>query len=138
MPIKYVLPLLLVMCVVTAVVTRYYFPQVQTKTEVVEKEVVKNNVRTIIKEVVKSDGTKETVTEIVDKTERKEESKKSQIKIAKKDWMFGLTYNRNVSENISGYQLSVSRRQIGPFFLTGNVARFGNDTVVGAGLAFEY
>lgn len=130
--------LVLVMCVITAVVTRYYFPQVETKTEVVEKEVVRNDIKTVIKEVVRKDGSKETITEIIDKTKKQQESKKTEVKIAKKDWHVSVLYTRNISENQAGYTLTVSRRQLGPFFLTGSAGRIGNDTNISAGVGVEF
>lgn len=128
--------LVIIMCVITAVVTRYYFPQVQTKTEIVEKEVVRNNIKTIIKEIVRKDGTKETITEIVDKTKKQADSSKTETKILAKNWMASLTYNKSLDAD--GYQLSVSRRQLGPFFLTGNVATFGGELQAGLGVGFEF
>jgi ribosome-binding ATPase YchF (GTP1/OBG family) len=114
--------LLLVCCVITAVVTRYYFPQVQTKTEIVEKEVVRNDI--------------ETITEIVDKTKKQAESSKTETKILAKNWMASLIYNKNLDAD--GYQLSVSRRQLGPLFLTGNLATFDGEFQMGIGLGMEF
>lgn len=130
--------LILLAAILGAVFTRYMFPKVETKTEVVEKEVTKNNVRTIIKEVVRKDGTKETTTEIVDKTVRKEDKNSTSLKITKKDWFVSITVNKPINDNDLMYQLSVSRRQIGPLFLTGNVSRFRDETVIGIGAGFEF
>ncbi len=138
MSARNVLILSVILCVVTFVTTRYYFPQVETKTEVVEKEVVRTDIRTIVKEIVKPDGTKEKITEIIDKTKRTDESKKTDIKIAKKDWHVSVLHTRNVSENESGYTLNVSRRQLGPWYLTGSVGRIGNDTNLGIGISAEF
>ena len=138
MSLRNVLILSVILCVVTFVTTRYYFPQVETRTEVVEKEVVRTDVRTIIKEVVKADGTKEKTTEIIDKTKRTDESKKTDVKLAKKDWHVSVLYTRNVSENQAGYTLNVSRRQLGPWFLTGSMGRIGNDTNLGIGIGMEF
>jgi len=128
--------LVIIMCVITAIVTRYYFPQVQTKTEIVEKEVVRNNIKTIIKEIVRNDGTKETITEIIDKTKKQAESSKTETKILAKNWMASLTYNKSLDAD--GYQLSVSRRQLGPLFLTGNLATFDGEFQMGIGLGMEF
>ena len=128
--------LVIIMCVITAVFTRYYFPQVQTKTEIVEKEVVRNNIKTIIKEIVRKDGTKETITEIVDKTKKQAESSKTETKILAKNWMASLTYNKSLDAD--GYQLSVSRRQLGPLFLTGNLATFDGEFQIGLGVSVEF
>ena len=58
--------------------TKRLWPTIDTKVTVQEKEVIRKDVQTVIKEVVKPDGTKETVTTIVDK------SKESSIKKSKK------------------------------------------------------
>lgn len=62
-----------------ATITYYYMP---TKLEVkeVEKEVVRNDIKTVIKEVKGADGKVETVTEIIDNTVKTIEATKEVVK----------------------------------------------------------
>lgn len=67
---KYYLATAVVAAVIGASITKYYYPTLQTVTET--KEVVRNNVVTEIHEVTRTDGTKEVITVVIDKTVKKE------------------------------------------------------------------
>lgn len=110
-----------VMLLVATHYTAYWYGS-KKPAEIVERETVKYNVVTQIKEVTRPDGTKETTTTITDKT--KETAAKSVPVFApEKQWVVGAYYRLNNPT----YALSVSRRLVGPFSasafgdLTGNL-----------------
>lgn len=133
---KNVIILMVIVAAVSAGITRYYFPQVEFKNTEVVKEVVRNDIRTIVKEVVRPDGTKETVTETTDKSTKKETSTSETIIAAKKQWMFSVGANTNLSNrDIMVYDLHVQRRIMGPFFLG---AKATTDKSVGVSIGMEF
>jgi len=79
MSIKNVTILVLIVAALSAALTRYYFPKVEMKTQEITKEVIRNDIRTIVKEVTRPDGSKEVITETTDKTVKREESKKETV-----------------------------------------------------------
>lgn len=138
MNLKYVAALLLLVAVLSAALTRYYFPKVEYKSQEVIKEVVRNDIKTIVKEIVRPDGTKETVTETTDKSSKTEVSKKEVIVAAKSQWLVGLSAKTSLRNPEVGYELSVARRQLGPFYLLGQIGYRNNETTAGIGLGFEF
>lgn len=136
---KYVIILMIVVAAASAGLTRYYFPQVEFKNTETVKEVVRNDVRTIVKEVTRPDGSKEVVTEIVDKSTKKETSTSETLIVKKPQWMFDIGARANL-DNVSNrdtfvYDLQVQRRILGPFFLGGKVA---TDKSVGISIGMEF
>lgn len=138
MNLKYVAALLLLVAVLSAALTRYYFPKVEYKSQEVIKEVVRNDIKTIVKEITRPDGTKEIVTETTDKSERTEVAKKDVVINAKSQWLVSLTAKSALKDTEVGYELSVARRQLGPFYLVGQVGQKGNDISFGAGIGYEF
>lgn len=139
MSTKYIIILLIIVAAASAGITRYYFPQVEFKNTETTKEVVRNDVRTIIKEVTRPDGTKETITETTDKSVKKETSTSDTMIAAKKQWMFDVGARANL-DNISNrdtfvYDLQVQRRILGPFFLGGRVS---TDKSIGISVGMEF
>lgn len=116
-------------------VTRYYFPKVEFKNVEIVKEVVKNDIRTVIKEVVRQDGAKEVVTEIVDRTIRTEARSTETIIAAKNQWMFDIGARRHLDQPDLIYELHVQRRILGPFFLG---ARASTDRTMGLTIGMEF
>lgn len=127
--------LVILVAVASAGLTRYYFPQVEFKNTETVKEVVRNDIRTIVKEVVRPDGTKEIITETTDKTVKKEESKNETIIAAKPQWMFDIGARTNLSDRDIYYDLQVQRRVLGPFFLG---AKLSTDKSIGVSIGMEY
>lgn len=127
--------ILVVAIVASAGITRYYFPKVEYKNVEVTKEVVHNNVQTIIKEVVKPDGTKETTTEITDTSTKTDMAKNETISEAKSQWMFDVGARENFSDRDIFYDLQVQRRILGPFFLG---VKASTDKSVGVSLGMEF
>lgn len=100
---------------VSAVLTKYYFPRIESKTETVEKEVIRTDVVTVTKEVTKVDGTKETTTTVVDKSTKKTDTKETQVKLdVRPDWLVGGGILSNFKDKPE-YELSVGKRILGPF-----------------------
>lgn len=128
--------LMILVAAASAGITRYYFPQVEFKNTETVKEVVRNDVRTIVKEVVRPDGSKEIVTEVIDKSTKKETSTSETMKAAQKQWLVGLGARAKVSERDTIiYELEAHRRILGPFYLGGKV---GSDKSVGLSVSMEF
>lgn len=130
-----VLILMVLVAVASAGLTRYYFPQVEFKNVEVTKEVVRNDIRTIVKEVVRPDGTKEIITETTDKSVKKETSSSETLIAAKPQWMFDIGARANISDREIFYDLQVQRRILGPFFLG---AKASTDKTVGVSIGMEF
>ncbi len=138
MKYKHVGILLVIVAAVSAAVTRYYYPKIEYKNQEVIVEVIKTDVRTIIKEIIRPDGTKETITDTTDKSTRKETEKKQTLIFGKSQWFFGLTAQKDFKSSDLGYQLSVAKRQVGPFYLIGQLGYKKNETSIGAGIGMEF
>jgi Na+-translocating ferredoxin:NAD+ oxidoreductase RnfG subunit len=132
---KSVLILMVVVAVVSAGITRYYFPQVELKNTETVKEVVRNDIRTIVKEVVRPDGTKETVTETTDKSTKKETSTSELIVAAKKQWMIDIAARKTLTGTELYYDLQIQRRILGPFFAG---IKGSTDKSVGVSIGMEF
>ncbi len=79
MKFNYTLVVALVAATITAGVTRYYFPVVLTKTVEVEKEVVKNNIQTVVHTVTLPNGSVDSTTTIIDHSQRTETDTKQSV-----------------------------------------------------------
>lgn len=107
-----------------------------TKTEIEEREVIKNNVITVIKEVTRTDGTKESTTTIVD---RSKETRESETSIVAK----GAVASRRASLSavssglsaIDSYTISYEQRLFGPFWLGAN---YNTKQVYGLSVGMEF
>lgn len=135
MTIKNTAILVLIVAALSAGLTRYFFPQVEFKNVEITKEVIKNDIKTIIKEVTRPDGSKEIVTEIVDKSTKKETTKSETIIAAKPQWMFNVGARMNVSNRDLYYDLQAHRRIMGPFYLGASVS---TDKTIGVSIGMEY
>lgn len=128
--------LMILVAAASAGLTRYCFPQVQIKNVEVTKEVVKNNIQTVIKTVVLKDGTTET-TETINDQSTKLETDKKVLTIAKtNDWMFDVGARVKLDDReLILYDLQVQRRILGPFFLG---AKLSTDKSVGLSVGMEF
>lgn len=126
---------MLVSAVIGAALTKYYYPNIESKTVEIEKEVIKNNIVTIVKTITKPDGTTETISETTDKSTKKETSRKEAIVVARKDWMIGASASTKFSNLEPIYGAQVQRRILGPFYLG---ATASTDKTVGVSLGFEF
>lgn len=138
MNLKHVSILLIITIGITAGVTKFYFPKVEYKNTETVKEVIRNDIRTIVKEITRPDGSKEVVTETTDKTVKREESNKETIIAAKSQWLVGISAKTSLKDPQIGYELSVARRQIGPFYLLGQVGVRKSEVSAGIGLGYEF
>lgn len=127
--------LLIVVAVTSAGITRYFFPQVEFKNTETVKEVVRNDIKTIVRTIERPDGTKESTTETSDRSVRRETSTSETILAAKKQWMFDVGARSKVTELNLVYDLQVQRRIIGPFFLG---AKASTDQSVGVSIGMEF
>ncbi len=117
-------------------VTKYYFPTIDTKITVQEKEVVRKDVQTVIKEIVKPDGTKETVTTIVDKSKESSTKKLEQIVTKKNDWFVAAGAEARLNDlNNPVYKIEANRRILGDVFVGATVNTQG---AVGVQLGFTF
>lgn len=113
MNLKNILVTIFVTAALSAAVTRYYFPKTVVKVE--EKQVIKKDIRTVIREVKGKDGTTVTETEIIDNsTERRDKTREV---FARKDWVLSTSYGLREFKQEAVYGLQVQRRIIGPFYL---------------------
>lgn len=107
--------------------TKYLWPNVQTKTEVVEHETVRKDVVTVVKEVVRPDGTKESTTTIVDRSKETSDSKSTEIKIAARpQWFFQVGAITKSLTDKPDYSLGINRRILGPLFIGANYTTNNN------------
>lgn len=87
----------------------------QIKTEIVEKEVVKTDVRTITKILERPDGTKETVIDTIDKSKASSSKSETMTKILQRDWLISAGAHIDY-KLMPEYSLLVQRRVLGPLF----------------------
>lgn len=116
--------------------TKRLWPTIDTKVTVQEKEVIRKDVQTVIKEVVKPDGTKETVTTIVDKSKESSIKKSEEIVMKKNDWFVaaGAEMRLNDLQN-PVYKIEANRRILGDLYLGGTVNTQG---AVGIQIGFSF
>lgn len=127
--------IVLVVAVMSTALTKYYWPNVESKTQVVERQVIKTDVVTVVKEVTRVDGTKEIVTTTTDKTVKKEDTKATEVKIAiKSKYIFGGGIVSNFKDK-PDYEISAGMRIIGPIF--GQV-KYQTNGSIGASLLIEF
>lgn len=127
--------LLVLVAAASAGITRYCFPKVEFKQVEVVKEVIHNDIKTIVHTITRPDGTKETVEETTDKSVKHETSSKETIIAAKNQWMFDIGARANPIDRVVFYDLQVQRRIVGPFFLG---ARASTDKTVGVSIGMEF
>lgn len=95
--------------------SKWLFPTIKEKIVEKEVEVIKRDVVTEIREITKPDGSKETVTVVIDKSQEKKESSKT-VTIAKSEWHASIsTLTPNVKDIY--YQVQVERRVLGNIYV---------------------
>lgn len=127
---------LILVALVSVATTRYLWPRVEYKSSVVEKEVIKRDVVTVIKEVVRKDGTKETVTEIIDHSRENSSRSETVVKHAKAQYqlaLVALTEPGRFADPSYGVQLQ--RRLLGPVW-GGLAATSDKQIMLSLGLEF--
>lgn len=126
--------LMVITAIVSAGITRYYFPQLEYKNTETVKEVVKNDIKVIERTIERPDGTKETTRETIDKSVKKETSTSETLIASKNQWMFDIGARANIDRDVY-YDLQAQRRILGPFFLG---ARISTDKTAGVSLGMEF
>lgn len=109
---------------------RYVSPPKEIiKTEIQEKEVIKKDIVTVVKEITKADGTKEVVTTTTDKSiEKKDKQIESLVsKSVEKKWLIGVGVNPIAPS--ATYSARVDIRVLGPVFIGGQYIRNKSDNV---------
>lgn len=126
----------LVVAALAVTATKRFYPTIDTKVTVQEKEVVRKDVQTVIKEIVKPDGSKETVTTIVDKS-KESSTKQSEVIVNKKnDWFVAAGAEarlNNLQDPI--YKIEANRRILGDIFVGATVNTQG---AVGVQVGFTF
>lgn len=116
--------------------TKRLWPSIETQVKVEEKEVIKKDVRTIIKERTNTDGssTKETI--IVDNSKESSTKKFEQITVKKHDWFVVAGAEARLSELANpSYKFEVNRRIIGDIYIGATANTRGS---VGLQIGFSF
>lgn len=112
-----------------------YLQTPQTKIEYVDREVVKKDVKTVIKEVTRPDGSKEVVTTIDDNSTEKKDLKKT-IEIQQpKLYTVGLSAKFTSITSAPNYMLQVSKKVLGPIGVSLSAS---TDKQIGVGVTYEF
>lgn len=110
------------------------FATVETKE--VQKEVVRKDIVTVVKEVVRPDGTKETETISTDKSVEKSDKTVVMSAVnAAPNWFISASLERNSLDGPSVYGVQVERRILGPFSLG---VRVNTEKTVGLVIGMEF
>lgn len=135
MELKTVGLIVLATAIMSAVVTKYYFPKIQTQTVEVEKEVVKNHIITIVKNTKNSDGSETTETRTEDTSTKRSTDTKSTTVLASKDWVVSGSAQTKFDSLQPIYGVQVQRRILGPFYVG---AMANTDHSAGLSIGFEF
>lgn len=135
MTLNNTLILMAVSAAISAAATKFYFPNIQSKTVEIEKEVIKNNVVTVVRTVERPDGTKETTSETTDRTVKKDTSTKEAITIARKDWLVSASVGTKFTRLEPIYGVLAQRRILGPIYVGASVT---TDKTVGVSVGLEF
>jgi hypothetical protein len=135
---KYIAIGAVVLLVLGYSIGRYITPPTEiTKTEIEEREVIKRDIVTVVKEVTRPDGTKETITETTDKSkEKRDKTVESLVSIPKeKQWHISAGVERAKLDSVDIYSLTVERR----IFLGGYAGvRVNTDKQIGLTIGYEF
>ncbi len=128
-----------ILCISTAiassVVTRYYFPKVNTKTVETTKEVIKTDIKTVTRTITAPDGTTDTTTVTEDHSIKRDSSNKTALTNKQPNWMVSGAVLTDFTRQPPYYGIQVQRRILGPFYI-GALLTTKQD--VGLSLGFEF
>lgn len=119
--------------IVGAAACRYFWP-VETKIEVQERVLVRNDIRTVTRTITKLDGTQETVTERIDNSTTNS-SRNSTTVINKSTYLVGASIGTKGLKLQPTYGINAAIRVLGPVF-AGLYGR--TDGEIGLTLAIEF
>ncbi len=111
----------IIVAIASGAMTKYLWPNIETQIKIEEKEVIKKDIRTIIRERTNPDGSTEKETEIIDHSKEKRDKEFEQTITRKKDWYIAAGTSVNQKDLTPVYNLQVNRRILGPFYLGGQV-----------------
>jgi len=134
MTIKQVLIYCALCTFASAAATRYYFPSIQTKTVVTEKEVIHNDIQTVTKVVKMPSGETDTITTVIDHTQKTETNTQLSIQLNPKNWIVSGTVQTDY-HFLPYYGAQVQRRILGPILVGALLNTRGE---VGLSLGFEF
>lgn len=128
----------LIICLLMLGVGYYYGiqnPKIVTKVE--EKEIIKKDIVTVVKEVVKKDGSKKTVTTITDKSKEKKETQISQkiILPSFKNNRVGVHASTYDFKDVHSYTFTYEKRITGPLWVG---ISYNTKQIYGLGLSYEF
>jgi hypothetical protein len=125
----------IVIVVLSVVVTKRFWPTIDTQVKVEEKEIIKHDVRTIIKEQTNPDGssTKETI--IVDNSKEVSAKKFEQTTTKKNDWFVAAGAEATSRSLNPIYRIEVNRRVLGDVYV-GVSGR--TDGLIGLQIGFSF
>jgi hypothetical protein len=124
-----------ILVILSIVLTKHYWPSVRIETKIEEREVVRNRIRTVIREVKKPDGTTETETETTDNSEHTRNRSESKSQKPPTAWHASLSARSELPFSQPEYVIQLERRILGPFFLGGGYA---TDKTVSLSLGMEF
>lgn len=124
MQIKTQATILILCCLASAACTKYFWPNkaIEVKTET--KEVVKNNIVTVVKEVKRPDGTVERTETTTDRTKSTVKQSESIAVFKAIDWHVSASAVKKLDTGAlePHYQLQIERRIMGPIFFGANIS----------------
>lgn len=137
MTTKAILILVLITAVTSAALTHFYFPQVQIKTVEVERDVVHNDIQTVVVTKKLPTGEIDSTTTIVDHSNKVEtDSKTTQVASIPPNWLVvGTASVTGINFANPAYGVQVNRRILGPIFVNATVNTKGE---LGLGLGMEF
>lgn len=127
--------IILLVAVVAAYAAGRYLQPPKIETQYVDREIVKKDVKTVIKEVIKSDGSKETTTVIDDQSSEKKDTKYTVTVPVEKLYAVGIAAKIESITSTPNYVLQVSRRVLGPISTTISAS---TDKQFGLGVSYEF
>lgn len=132
---KTILILVVATATISAGLTRFYWPAIETQTVEVTKEVVRTDIRTVTRLIERPDGTKESVTETIDRSTKHESNTSSSTVYARKDWFLGIGASTELKRLEPVYNVQINRRILGPFYVGAQATTRGS---IGLNLGMEF
>lgn len=116
MTLRLVILLCLLSALLSAVVTKYYFPAIQVKTVETEKEVIRTDVQTVVHTVTQPNGAIDTTTTTIDHSQKTETDNKTLVQLKSStinvSALVGNDFSKRLIQPI--YGISVSKELLGP------------------------
>lgn len=116
-PLRIALAACLIVAVLSAVLTRHYFPQIQTKTVTVDKEVIRNDIQTVVHSIKEPNGDVDTTTTTTDHSIKIDVDKSTAETLQKPTMNISAIMANDVSHSllVPTYGISISKQVLGPF-----------------------